>query len=219
MPDEPESENSEANAGDEPDRRKFIKGASCAIGAAIGVVPMVAGVRVALNPLSEKSEGGETDFLKLAELSELELGVPKKYSIVSDKKDKWTRQRDVPIGAVYLLKTANKSEKQENSSDENATSDANATETAKTAGKGERESVVAFNTVCPHLGCFIDYRSTEQDFFCPCHDSKFALDGSVEGGVSPRGMDELELEVRNATEVWVKYQRFKANTATKEVIQ
>ena len=156
MPDEHDTKNPEANAGDEPDRRQFIKGASCAIGAAIGVVPMVAGVRVALNPLSESSPGSSTGFLKLAELAELEIGIPKKYSIVSDKTDKWTRQRDVPIGAVYLLKTAEDTEKSEKSADENAT---------EKADNSAKESVVAFNTVCPHLGCFVDYREREKDFF------------------------------------------------------
>ena len=40
------------NQEDQPDRRGFIKGASCAIGAAIGVVPMAAGVRMARLPMN-----------------------------------------------------------------------------------------------------------------------------------------------------------------------
>ena len=170
---------------DQPDRRCFIKGASCAIGAAIGIVPVVAGVRVALNPLSEKSTGSEAEFKLLAQLADLKTGVPKKIPIIADKTDKWTRHHDVPVGAVYLLKQK----------------------------AGAKEPVVAFNTVCPHLGCFVDYRMEKQDFFCPCHDSNFALDGKLKKGVSPRGMDSLEVKIRNDGEVWVKYQRFKANTS------
>ena len=73
----------------------------------------------------------------------------------------------------------------------------------KEAGK-----VKALHTVCPHLGCFIDYRSSKSDFFCPCHNSNFKLDGSIVSGVSPRPMDPLEIEIRNKVEVWVKFQNF-----------
>ena len=66
----------------------------------------------------------------------------------------------------------------------------------------------ALHTVCPHLGCFVDYRSGNNDFFCPCHNSNFKLDGSMVSGVSPRAMDPLEIRIRNKTEVWVKFQNF-----------
>jgi hypothetical protein len=93
------------NSKDEqPDRRQFIKGASCVIGAAIGAVPMAAGVRVALSPLADKeaAEGGA--MIRLADLADLKPGVPVKFAIVADKSDKWTRYKDVPVGAVYLVK-------------------------------------------------------------------------------------------------------------------
>ena len=189
------SANSESkNQDDQPDRRGFIKGASCAIGAAIGVVPMAAGVRVAMDPLSRQETAVDAEFIRLAEVSDLELGVPKKFAIVEDKRDKWSRYKDVPVGAVYLLL-----EKAEDS-------------------KSSEPKVIAYNTVCPHLGCFVDYRPEQQDYFCPCHDSNFALDGSLKKGVSPRGMDTLEVEIRKGREVWVKFQRFKANTKEQIVI-
>ena len=183
------------NQEEQPDRRGFIKGASCAIGAAIGVVPMAAGVRMALDPLSRKGIAADAEFVRLAEVSDLEAGVPRKFAIVEDKRDKWSRYKDVPVGAVYLLLV----EKGEDS-------------------KSSEPKVIAYNTVCPHLGCFVDYRPKQQDYFCPCHDSNFALDGTLKKGVSPRGMDTLEVEIRNGSEVWVKFQRFKANTKEKIVI-
>ena len=182
------------NQEDQPDRRGFIKGASCAIGAAIGVVPMAAGVRMALDPLSRKGIVADAEFVRLAEVSDLEAGVPRKFAIVEDKRDKWSRYKDVPVGAVYLLL-----QKIEES-------------------KSGEPKVIAYNTVCAHLGCFVDYRSRQQDYFCPCHDSNFALDGSLKKGVSPRGMDTLEVEIRNGSEVWVKFQRFKANASEKIAI-
>ena len=57
--------------------------------------------------------------------------------------------------------------------------------------------MIAYNTVCPHLGCFVDYRKDEQDFFCPCHDSNFDLEGNLLKGVSPRAMDTLKWMRRN----------------------
>ena len=169
---------------DQPDRRQFIKGASCVIGAAIGAVPMVAGVRVVLSPLADKEAAGDGAMIRLSSLADLQPGMPIKFAIVADKSDKWTRYKDVPVGAVYLL-------------------------------KNEKDEVTAFNTVCPHLGCFVDYRPEKQDFFCPCHDSNFDLEGKMKKGVSPRGMDTLDLEIRDASEVWVKFQHFKANTKEK----
>ena len=93
----------EESQPDQPDRRDFIKGASCVIGAAIGAVPMAAGVRVVLDPLSHHENGGEgeAEFIRLAELAELPDGEPMKFAIVEDKSDKWSRYKDVPVGAVY----------------------------------------------------------------------------------------------------------------------
>ena len=63
----------------------------------------------------------------------------------------------------------------------------------------------------PASGLFLDYRKKEQDFFCPCHDSNFDLNGKLVKGVSPRAMDTLEVdeEKLKAGEVWVKFQRFR----------
>ena len=172
---------------EQPDRRGFIRGASCFIGAAVGAVPMTAGIRVLIDPIVRKnSESEKAEFIRLAELTELQDGEPMKFAIVENKSDKWSRYTDVPVGAVYLLK--------------------------------RDEKVIAYNTVCPHLGCFVDYRESENDFFCPCHDSQFNLDGKLTKGVSPRPMDELAVEIRNGVEVWVKFERFKSNTKEKIVI-
>ena len=70
--------------------------------------------------------------------------------------------------------------------------------------------VMALSSVCPHAGCFVDYRKDAKDFFCPCHNSNFSSDGAIKSGVSPRAMDALDVEVRAGGEVWVKFQNFKA---------
>ena len=76
------------------------------------------------------------------------------------------------------------------------------------------EKVKAFNLKCPHLGCAIDHRSDRRDFFCPCHNSSFALDGSVSDDTSPspRGMDGLETKIEDGF-VYVRFQQFRPNLA------
>ena len=74
--------------------------------------------------------------------------------------------------------------------------------------------VIAFNTICPHLGCAVDHRPAENDFYCPCHTSAFALSGERKNDIPPRGMDVLDVEVRDGA-VWVKYQEFRGATSEK----
>jgi len=75
--------------------------------------------------------------------------------------------------------------------------------------------VTAFNVRCPHLGCAVDYRPSQNDYFCPCHTSAFNLDGQKENEIPPRGMDSLEVKIKGGSEVWVRYESFKAGTPEK----
>ncbi len=78
----------------------------------------------------------------------------------------------------------------------------------------ENKEVIAFTTVCPHLGCGVRYAKDQKQFTCPCHDSAFALDGGVATGPSPRPLDRLPCRVVDGG-VEVKYQRFKSGIDTK----
>jgi menaquinol-cytochrome c reductase iron-sulfur subunit len=80
--------------------------------------------------------------------------------------------------------------------------------------------ILAFNSICPHLGCSVNYRRAENDFFCPCHTSAFALDGKKSNEVPPRDMDALEVAMRTGgkddpagSEIWVKFQNFRRATS------
>ena len=77
--------------------------------------------------------------------------------------------------------------------------------------------LVALSTVCPHLGCGIDYIKDKNKFLCACHKSWFHLDGSIDDGPSPRAMDTLELE-QDEKLVSIRYQRFKQGVEDKEPI-
>lgn len=83
-------------------------------------------------------------------------------------------------------------------------------------------SIVAFNSICPHLGCSVNYRRSENDFFCPCHTSAFALDGKKTNEIPPRDMDSLIVSTRTngqddpaGEEIWVKYENFRRGTKEK----
>ena len=76
------------------------------------------------------------------------------------------------------------------------------------------EGIVAYSTVCPHLGCGIDYAPDKRAFACPCHESSFDLDGRVSAGPSPRAMDTLETRIRD-DQIEVKFEKFKLGTADK----
>jgi Rieske Fe-S protein len=86
--------------------------------------------------------------------------------------------------------------------------------------------VVAFNVVCPHAGCSVEY-SEELDprtnqkmkkFSCPCHVASFDLSGRRTDSVSPspRDMDQLDVDaarLEKAGEVWVRFQNFQTGIA------
>lgn len=74
--------------------------------------------------------------------------------------------------------------------------------------------VIAFNVTCPHLGCAIEHRSAQGDFYCPCHTSVFALDGKKLNPIPPRDMDALEVKVEG-NDVWIKFQNFRGATSDK----
>ncbi len=77
--------------------------------------------------------------------------------------------------------------------------------------------LVAFSTICPHLGCAIDYDPERGKFKCPCHRSEFSIVGEVEDGPAPRAMDRLEVETGDKL-VQIKFKRFKQGISDKEVV-
>src|SRR6185312_15754518 len=50
-------------------------------------------------------------------------------------------------------------------------------------------SIVAFGPNCTHLGCAYHWEAGQKDFFCPCHNSVFSIDGKVVSGPAPRPLD------------------------------
>lgn len=169
----------------QPDRRNYLtKAAAIAVSGLIAVVAPVAGLFTFLDPLRRKSEARK--MVRVTSLGALPAdGEPRKMPVLDTLIDAWNRTEDVPVGSVYVQKLGD-------------------------------ESVRVLNSSCPHLGCSVGYLPAKHGYFCPCHKSSFKIDGSLADTKSPapRGMDQLEAEVRDG-EVWVKFQNFRKGTAEK----
>lgn len=181
------SEMNEVNKISHPaSRRGFVKGLlASVIGGLIGLVPLVSGLFVYLDPLMRR-KGSGNNTVRVASLESLPPdGIPRKFPVLATRVDAWNRFKDVPIGAVYLRRTA--------------------------------KGVEALNVVCPHAGCFVEFSPANGQFQCPCHNSSFNVSGTIANPASPspRGLDTLDVEVRDGKEIWVKFLNFESATRKK----
>ena len=55
----------------------------------------------------------------------------------------------------------------------------------------DSEGLYAVSLVCTHLGCIV--KSVPDGFECPCHGSRFKLDGSVTKGPAPQSLPWVEV--------------------------
>jgi len=131
---------------------------------------------------------GAASFLRVTDLASIpDDGLPRRFPVVADRVDAWTGFASEPIGAVYLRRSAGS------------------------------KSVEALTATCPHAGCFVEIETAEKCFRCPCHNSRFALDGGiVPPSPSPRAMDSLECAVAADGSVSVKWQNFYTGFAEKK---
>lgn len=57
------------------------------------------------------------------------------------------------------------------------------------------EGFVALYAVCTHLGCLPKWVETNFRFECPCHGSKYELDGKYIEGPAPRSLDRFKTTI------------------------
>ncbi len=50
---------------------------------------------------------------------------------------------------------------------------------------------MALYKVCTHLGCLYNWTDSNFRFECPCHGSKFEVDGTYISGPAPRSLDRF----------------------------
>jgi Rieske Fe-S protein len=57
--------------------------------------------------------------------------------------------------------------------------------------------LTAVEAICPHMGCLVQRADGDgtPGFQCPCHGSKFAVDGTLEGGPAERPLRPLTVRI------------------------
>jgi glycine/D-amino acid oxidase-like deaminating enzyme/nitrite reductase/ring-hydroxylating ferredoxin subunit len=60
--------------------------------------------------------------------------------------------------------------------------------------KDEDGELHAVNPVCPHAKCTVDWNSAEKSWDCPCHGSRFDMNGEVLTGPAREGLEVIEIE-------------------------
>ena len=168
-------------------RRTFLARATAALSALAGAVAVVPGLGLLLAPLRKPAAQGPRRPIRVAGQHDVGPDKPVRVTAVGERQDAWLRLDRVSLGSCWLVRL------------------------------GESAPVRAFSTVCPHLGCGVDYDEPTRTFACPCHGSSFSLDGRRLSGPSPRGLDELEVTT-DGEDLLVQVQRFRSGTATKKPI-
>ena len=173
------------------DRRGFVaKAAAIVIGAIIILFPFAAGLGPFFDPLRRRNDNQDS-LTPLAKLSDLpEDGTPRRFQVITDRDDAWSRQPRQPVGAVYLRRLEGDKVQA-------------FTATCPHAGCFVDYRQDSKQYLCPcHQSPFtLD-------------------GGVIQPSPSPRDMDSLEVEVRKDGEgdeiVFVKFQQFYTGRAEKE---
>mgnify|MGYP000591341112 CR=1 FL=1 len=65
--------------------------------------------------------------------------------------------------------------------------------------RGEGEQFSAFSLKCTHLGCTVGWNEAARSFDCPCHGSRFEIDGTVKKGPAKRPLTAYAVSSDGAT--------------------
>lgn len=131
---------------------------------------------------SRHRSAGQRDFRRVARLSEVlqkgkiasNTGKRIYEALVRDtRRDAWTVYPNEVLGRIWLVLDPKE----------------------KLNPAHPDSALVAFTSICPHLGCAIGYQSQTEEFVCPCHAGVFDLAGQVLKGPPPRPMDRLQVRL------------------------
>jgi menaquinol-cytochrome c reductase iron-sulfur subunit len=187
-----------------PERRSFLtRAVAIAVGGIVAVFPVAAGLGVIFDPLRRRSGGAggagaavdgaaKDDAIKFVRVGPLDVlppdGVPHQFVLTDDVVDAWTRSPAQRVGSAFLTRVDGP----------------------------DGPKVTALSSVCPHLGCAVDFEKAASEFVCPCHTSAFAKNGKKLYGPSLRGLDPLTVKVvetDGTKEIWVECARFRTGIA------
>ena len=84
-------------------RRRFLNGCSAFLTGLYALLLVVPGFAFLMDPLFRRKQARKT--YRLAQLDDLQVGVPQKFVVTDQRVDAWTRYPEGPIGVVWLLRT------------------------------------------------------------------------------------------------------------------
>jgi len=58
--------------------------------------------------------------------------------------------------------------------------------------RDEQGALHAVSAVCTHMGCIVGWNETDRSWDCPCHGSRFALDGSIIHGPAVKPLESVD---------------------------
>jgi Rieske Fe-S protein len=173
--------------GHEPDRRGFLKVATCALGGGMGLVIAAPVLRLVSAPAIATTVTTPKDPIDVGAIDRIPVGAAwTKVSVIAPVvSDAWTTAHDVVLGAAWLRRS-------------------------------DEKKIDALSAVCPHLGCAVGWDDTAKNFLCPCHNSRWNDQGQLAGqGPAKRGLDPLPIEVKDGRLrlTWLTY---KLDTASRD---
>lgn len=59
------------------------------------------------------------------------------------------------------------------------------------------QNFIAMSNICTHLGCRVRWIGDQEQFFCPCHNAAFDMEGQVVSGPPPRALDRREVRIED----------------------
>jgi menaquinol-cytochrome c reductase iron-sulfur subunit len=162
----------------DPDRRRFLKIATCGVGGAVGLAIVVPVTRLVLAPAGQMTVTVPGEPIDVGDETKFRAGAePRRVDLIAPfVQDAWSAAHDVLIGSAWVSREQD--------------------------GK-----LKAFSAVCPHLGCAVGWDAAAKNFLCPCHDSRFDPAGGRMTGPAERGLDPLPVEVKDGRLrlTWVRY--------------
>jgi len=114
---------------EDPDRRKFLKLATCGLGGVVGIATAAPAISLVLAPASRQTVTTSKDPIDLGD-----VGIAQSWTqwrkvdvIAPEVRDGWTTARNIVLGAAYV--------------------------------RAAKQGFEALSGVCPHLGCAVGWEA------------------------------------------------------------
>jgi Rieske Fe-S protein len=63
--------------------------------------------------------------------------------------------------------------------------------------------IKAFDGLCTHLDCIVQYSQERQQIWCACHNGRYDLNGINVGGPPPRPLDAFKVDIDEQGDIYV----------------